>query len=221
MPAYRSAAEAEVRDAVISALRILRPSARIIHEINAGTWGPNRIDVLAVDRSEIIAVEVKSAKDKLDRLPDQIKSMSAVAQHVIAALHEKHLVSIDNPKCPDIKKAPKQARGAVVWCYPEAGTERGRSYGVAQWEKPAFMPKNCLPPGSLNFLWRDELFRACKDLGVAAKSTTTRPSMMNAINWNCTGQQISWAICAALRRRPCVEADPSVESDIPFCPEWR
>ncbi len=92
MPAYRSSAEAEIRDAVVARIRKQRPGARIIHEINVSTYGPNRIDVLAVDRAEIIAVEIKSAKDKLDRLPAQIAAMRGAAHRVVAAIHEKFLV---------------------------------------------------------------------------------------------------------------------------------
>ncbi|WP_292173967.1 hypothetical protein [Mesorhizobium sp.] len=85
MPAYRSSAEADIRDAAVAKIRQRRPNARIIHEINVSSHGPNRIDVLAVDRAEIIACEVKSAKDKLDRLPAQVASMFGAAHHVIAA----------------------------------------------------------------------------------------------------------------------------------------
>ena len=65
MPAYRSEAEADVRDAVVARLRTIRPDARIMHEVNCSLFGPNRIDVIAVSPQEIISVEVKSAKDKL------------------------------------------------------------------------------------------------------------------------------------------------------------
>lgn len=92
MPAYRSPAEGEVRDAVVARLRACRPNARIIHEINCSNNGPNRIDLIAVDRAEIIAVEVKSAKDNLDRLDAQVESMRKMAHHAIAAVHEKFLV---------------------------------------------------------------------------------------------------------------------------------
>lgn len=71
MPAYRSEAEREVREAVVARLRLIRPDARIINEINASAFG-NRIDVMAVSRTEIISVEIKSKKDKLSRLPKQI-----------------------------------------------------------------------------------------------------------------------------------------------------
>lgn len=92
MPAYRSEAEAEVRGAVVDYLRQIRPQHRIIHEINASGQGSNRIDVLSVGEAEIIAVEVKSAKDKLDRLEDQMKAMQGVSHCAIAAIHEKHLI---------------------------------------------------------------------------------------------------------------------------------
>lgn len=98
MPAYRSDAEAEVRDAVVSRLRAIRPVARITHEVNCAVWGPNRIDVVAVSLSEIISIEVKSARDKLTRLPAQSESMRGMSHHVIAALHEKFLVERETNK---------------------------------------------------------------------------------------------------------------------------
>lgn len=67
------------------------PKARIIHEVNAASFG-NRIDVLAVDHAEVVAVEIKSEKDKPDRLPAQLTAMMGVAHHVIVALQEKFLV---------------------------------------------------------------------------------------------------------------------------------
>lgn len=42
MPAYRSEAEGEVRQAVVEYLRIQRPNARIIHEINS-SYGGRRV----------------------------------------------------------------------------------------------------------------------------------------------------------------------------------
>src|ERR1017187_5847469 len=91
MPAYRSEAEAEIRTVVVDPLRQMRPTARIMHEVNVSSFG-NRIDVLAVDHAEIISVEIKSSKDKIDRLAAQIEGMKRCSHHVIAALHEKHLV---------------------------------------------------------------------------------------------------------------------------------
>lgn len=207
MPAYRSAAEAEIRDAVVERLRLLRPGARIIHEINAFGFG-NRIDVLAVDRAEIIAVEVKSEKDKIDRLPKQIEAMRGVAHHVIAALHEKFLVpSKWETKTPCVV-APKEARGATVWAFPEAGADAGRTFGCARWEEPKPAIQAALPWTAIDILWRDELFVACRDLGVSVPIRATMPFMKRALIWNVSGGDLTKAICGALRRRECVEADP-------------
>lgn len=126
----RSAAEQELRDAVVARLRRWRPRARICHEVNCGSFGPNRIDVMAVDIDEIIAVEIKSEKDKLDRAPKQISSMSNVAHHVVVALHEVHLIEQETNRWAAhygrldgkhyLSVIPPEAKGAIPWVYPEA-----------------------------------------------------------------------------------------------------
>lgn len=216
MPAYRSAAEAEVRDAVVARLRILRPGARIIHEINASGFG-NRIDVLAVDRAEIIAVEIKSEKDKLDRLPTQIVAMRGAAHHVIAALHEKHLPTHadvgDTWVRDDLKShkvPPKEAKGAKVWAYPEVGSEAKRSWGRGRWEEPKFAPQACLPSKAIDMLWRAELLAVCDEEGVSVGRRATSPFMVSALRWTLSGGDLTKAICRALRRRNALEADPPI-----------
>lgn len=215
MPAYRSPDEFEIRDAVVQRLRLLRPSHRIIHEIQSACHGPNRIDLVAVGPSEIIAVEVKSKKDKLDRLPAQIKAMRGMAHHVVAALHEKFLISPAYKNAPpDLKGAPGEARGATIWAYPEAGEEAGRTYGCAEWQEPRQTVTQCLPWTALDMLWAAELRTLCADLGVPAYSRSTRPHMINALRWRVSGGDITKGICAALRRRVCVEADPPIQTEI-------
>lgn len=213
MPAYRSAAEAEIRDAVVARLRHLRPGYRIIHEIQSACQGPNRFDLIAVGPSEIIACEIKSARDKIDRLPDQIKAMRGAAHHVIAALHEKFLTAPDWKGAPaSLVTAPKEARGATVWAYPEAGADAGRTSGCAKWEEPRPAIMTCLPHGSLDMLWAAELRRLCADLGVPVPPRPTRPVMMAALRWAATGGVLTKAVCAALRRRACIEADPPIDA---------
>lgn len=210
MPAYRSPAEAEIRDAVVARVRQHRPDARIIHEINACDFG-NRIDVLAVDRAEIIAIEVKSAKDKLDRLPAQIKAMNGAAHHVIAALHEKFLVPARwAHRVPGSVEPPSEAKGATVWAFPEAGAEVGRAYGCAAWEMPRLAINAALPQGALRILWRDELYALCGQLRIDVGRRATMPEMSKALRWHCTGAELTRGICAALRARRCVEADPEI-----------
>lgn len=192
MPAYRSDAEAELRQAVVARLRQIRPTARIMHEVNACGFG-NRIDVLAVDRAEIIAVEIKSERDKLDRLKDQVKAMRGCAHHVIAAVHEKFTLN-----------AVKDATGwnAAHWFYP-ADTK--------YWAEPRLAVSLPLPSGALDMLWRDELLEMCGHFGVCVPKRPTMGAMLPALRWGLTGRQLTLGICAALRARTCIEADEPID----------
>lgn len=209
MPAYRSPAEAEIRDAVVARIRQLRPGARIIHEINCGGQGTNRIDLIAVDPAEIIAVEIKSAKDKINRLPAQVKAMRGVSHHVIAALHEKFLVPSKWGREGSVE-APPEAKGATVWAYPEAGSDAGRTYGCAAWEHPTPAIQSVLPSDAIWMLWRDELYELCGLLQVPVPRRATMTTMAKQLRWLCTGRDLTRGICAMLRARRCIEADPEI-----------
>lgn len=211
MPAYRSSAEGEVREAVVAHIRTIRPNARIIHEINCSSYGPNRIDVLAVSPTDILAVEIKSKKDKLDRLPAQIVSMRACASHVYAALHEKFLVPLGRAEHGMGVTAPEQASGAMVWVFPRID-RKGHVECRYEWiERDRWTkPKLCLPPGAIHLLWREELQSICSSLGVTGVSKLNMPEAIDVITWSLTGEQITRTICATLRARRCVEADPKI-----------
>lgn len=223
MPAYRSESEAEIRDAVVARIRQHRPQARIIHEINVSTYGPNRIDVMAVDRAEIISVEIKSAKDKLDRLETQMQAMQAVSHHAIAALHEKFLVEQSANRwvahyerdgtfylrtLPDIRPL----RTDNCWVYPETRRAmQGANLDFhARWSFPNQHLEAPLPHGALNLLWRDELFELCGALRVSVGKRATMGPMAAALRWHCTGAELTRGVCAVLRARRCAEADPEI-----------
>lgn len=193
MPAYRSEAEAEIRTAVVERLRVIRPEARIMHEVNASSFG-NRIDVLAVDRAEIIAVEIKSERDKLDRLPAQLKAMKGCATHVIAAVHRKF---VTNPKPQEL---PWDA-----WVFPEGQTFYDK------WREPKPSVTTPLPGGALDMLWAEELREMCRRYGLPTSSRATMAHSLALLRWNLTGRDLTLGICAALRARKCIEADPAIE----------
>lgn len=213
MPAYRSEAEGEIRGAVVARLREIMPDCRIIHEINA-CGGGNRIDVLAVTRDRIAAVEIKSARDKLDRLPEQIKAMRGVAHHVFAALHEKFLKQLD--RLGFVR--PDEARGASLWVYPR--TERKGEYECGpEWNLYASRwdtPRACLPPDAIHMLWREELVEVARACDVPRVSQTDMPGLVDAVRWRLSGRDLTLAICGALRARAAVEADdPVTEAEEP------
>jgi len=228
MPAYRSSAEAEVREAVVERLRLIRPEARIIHEINVSTYGPTRVDVLAVSPAEIIAVEVKSAKDKLDRLPSQIANMLGCAHHVVAALHEKFLVEVETNKHAAhyerdgrfyLRNLPENTgiRHPVrAWVFPEKrramkSVAEGGFDRLAYWDQPEFTYEAPLPASALDMLWRDELSNLCGRLGVSSGRRSNMLDLARALRWHCSGRELTKGICSALRARRCVEADPEIQ----------
>ena len=192
MPAYRSDAEGEVRQAVVKRLRQIRPSARIMHEVNVSSFG-NRVDVLAVDRAEIIAVEIKSAKDKLDRLKDQVAGMKRCAHHVVAAVHEK----FDQREVRE-----RLGYSNSLWWFP----------GDPQyWQEPPAWPTIPLPSAALDMLWRDELLTMCGKYSVCVGKRPTMGHMIPALRWQLSGRDLTLGICAALRARRCIEADDHIE----------
>jgi len=224
MPAYRSPAEAEIRDAVVARIRQRRPDARIIHEINVSTYGPNRIDLIAVDRAEIIAFEIKSAKDKLDRLPAQAESMGRVAHHVVAAIHEKFLVEQKtNPWAAHyqrdgefyLKSLPAGDGCTEVWVFPEMrramkSVVEGGIDTTANWRFPALRMEASLPGDALGMLWRNELRDLCGALRVSTSRRSDMATMEKALRWHCTGKELTRGVCAMLRARRCIEADPEI-----------
>lgn len=213
MPAYRSSAEAEIREPVVARLRVLMPGARIIHEIQSACQGPNRIDVLAVTPNRIAAVEIKSSRDKLDRLPAQIKAMQGCAHHVIAALHAKFLTVSQH--------------GGRSWAAPDWGATVGAKvwgFGLpddVSLDSPVMQHDlserwdthmRCPPVGAINMLWREELREiVCRHRLHGATSKLTMPELIDVIRWAMTGAEITSEVCASLRSRRCSEADPEIE----------
>lgn len=206
MPAYRSDAEAEIREAVVERLRRMVPDCRIIHEINASSFG-NRIDVLAVGRDKIAAVEIKSEKDKLDRLKDQITAMKRVTDLAFAALHEKFLCETETIGA----MPPKDADAATSWIYPKVDRRGHVECGSAWLDRPRWSKqKMCLPPTAIEILWREELHQICRSIGLNGVSRLTMEDAIDAIRWHMSGAEITRAICATLRQRNCCEADAPI-----------
>lgn len=85
---YRSAEEGVMRDIIVARLRLSWPGARMIHELPT-RYSSNRIDLAAVTRDEIIAVEIKSSRDVADRLEAQIAAFSPIVTRLIVALAPK------------------------------------------------------------------------------------------------------------------------------------
>jgi hypothetical protein len=81
----RSDEELAMRALVVPKLRARWPEARIIHELPL-RYSKRRIDLAAVTPTEIIAVEIKSSRDVMDRLEAQIRAFLPVSQLVMVCL---------------------------------------------------------------------------------------------------------------------------------------
>lgn len=194
-----------------------------MHEVNASSYG-NRIDVLAVCPAEIIAVEIKSAKDKLDRLPDQLEAMRGCAHTVIAALHEKFLVETKANEFtgtierdgeffylarPEIAPFTRPFEG--TWIFPELGrSPAGKPDYLFPWRDPDAVVQQPLPAQAIDMLWREELLEMCGRFGVSVPKRPVMAAMVNALRWQLTGRDITRGICGALRARACIEADAPI-----------
>jgi len=221
MPAYRSSAEGEIRDAVIEHLRQHRPGCRVIHEINVGDLG-HRIDVLAVSPSELIAVEIKSERDTLTRLQDQVKAFERCAHHTIVALHERFLVErTTNRSCAHVERRgtyfmhepPRVIGASELWVYPRRRRALPGCHDfLERWRMPNIATQQSCPSESLGMLWCDELMTLCRKFRVSIGARSRKNEMRAALLWHCTGREITQGICAALMARQCTEADPPIHN---------
>lgn len=220
MPAHRSAAEGVIRAAVVEKLHTLRPKSRVIHEINIDC-GRSRTDVLCVGEAEIIAVEIKSEKDKLDRLPDQLGSMKKSAHRTIVAMHERFLVEQQTNKYVAhymrdgdyfLRYPPPETKGAdEVWVFPEIKramtSDEVYRDNLYPWRDPSGSFQITLPEDALHILWREELYDLCLRLQMKIPKNARMKDMIERLRWERTGAEVTRGICAALRARTCIEAD--------------
>lgn len=209
MPAHRSEAEAEIREAVVAKLRRLRPGARIINEINV-LDGRVRVDVMAVDRAEIITVEIKSERDKLDRLPTQLDAMRRTSHTPIAALHRKFMPDPEATLAPRLDFMPYDQ---LVWWYPTAQDMAEAHHPAFTWRDPDPMDhlQKALPPEAMSLLHSHEMKTVCAEVGLSLPPRSNMKSMERFLRWGATGRQITLGICKALRAREwAAEADPPI-----------
>lgn len=214
----RSADEAEIRAFAVDRLRRLMPSARIVHELNVGGQGTNRIDVAAITTSAIVAVEVKSRKDTLERLSEQWPAFTRCCHFVIVAAHEKHFAEFREPIWRDDVPSERRLNHPLffdrwgmerhVWRYPEPPREPRK-----QWQEFHPLKDTIEQPQALHLLrmlWADELREECARHRVSCNNRSTRPDMITDMIWHMTGREICMAVCRQLRARSFAAADPPV-----------
>ncbi|MBO9624189.1 MAG: hypothetical protein J7500_15885 [Sphingomonas sp.] len=206
-----SAAEREIRDYAAGRLRQMLPEARIIHELVVGGC---RADLAAVEPERVTLVEIKSERDTLKRLPEQVRQFGRAAHQVVVVAHERwwDTKPYDNgsPRFAPSDELQDGAAGHGIWAYPEVAEHK--PYGA--WNMPRHWSARPEPHAArlLELCWRAELLAECHRHRIPATARSTRTTMIRDMAWLMTGREIVRAVCRQLRQREFPEADaPIVE----------
>lgn len=187
-----SEAEERIRLKCEAALRQQFPDARIIHELVV-RQGSCRLDLAAVTPNRVVLVEVKSERDVLTRLPQQMKEAREVADLFRVVVAERHLAS---------------AREIMGWTGIVDEDDFAREIRTS-WATKQFMSTPCNSPARLAMLWANEL-RIVAECG--AKSNRS-DCILRASDYF-TGSEVRRRVCSALRARPYPRADPPILSEL-------
>lgn len=175
-----SVAEERIRAKVEAALRREFPAARIVHELNMSQGGI-RLDLAAVRTDGLTLVEIKSERDVLKRLRDQVAAARCVTGDVRVYVAEKHRAALVNAGRRDLADAngktiydvvekdgrqswhtrPNPAYIAElshvrVMVETEAGFSDLDAYQGVHWLRTV-MGHSADPRAQLEMLWADEL----------------------------------------------------------------
>lgn len=225
-----SQAEERIRAKIEIALRREFPAARIVHELNMSQGGV-RLDMAAVRPDGITLVEIKSERDVLKRLRDQITAALRITGDVRVYAAEKHRAALldagrseqadadgktiidwvteGSSRIGRSRKNPAyiaELRRARVMIEAGEGFEDLDRYQGVHWLRDV-MEHMADPRAQLEMLWADEL----REL-LARHRVGTTPRASREVNKRLalellTGRQIRESVCASLRDRPFARAD--------------
>lgn len=219
----RSLAEFEIRQKVVARFRELWPDARIIHEMNV-EGGAARADVVAVQPDRLWICEIKSERDTLSRLPDQVKFFGPCCHALIIAAHEKWTKSRGmtepHPKHGGRSMIPSLLDEAAaglgrfydVWTYPEPKLHGGRN-----WRQP-FSVQVPWYHRMIHLLWSDEIRAVANEHRIACTPRTPGYKLAPELSRLLTGREIERAVCKQLRARTFAEADEPIFVDRKIVP---
>lgn len=198
--------ELAIRTATVARIRELLPQARVIHELNV-EQGTVRADLAAATVDKLYLFELKSRKDTLSRLPQQLRHFHPVCHGLIVVADEKWCGAATKagyPNCDASAVIGFHASKAALWQWPEPERRYGRDWALPISETVPW------PHRMLRLLWTEELRVAANDLRVAADRRSPGYKLAKLIAAQATGAEIEKAVCRALRARPFAEADAPI-----------
>ncbi|MBU0801677.1 MAG: hypothetical protein KKA05_11845 [Alphaproteobacteria bacterium] len=195
-------------------MRVWWPKGRIIHELVLQQGGV-RLDVACVTEDHICVAEIKSSKDVLKRLENQVKRAVEVADEVWVCFALKHAFTVK-------EMVDRSYRDTESWDEYRRRTENGwqlsrstlflETVGGLSLEGRRHDKLLVDPRIRFDLLWADEMRSALsRHFGGASTSRwkkLDRHSMAKLAVEHMTGAELRRAVCAQLRNRPFPRADP-------------
>ena len=205
--------EERLRVKAEAAMRAAYPDARIIHELVIGQC---RLDLAAVTPDRLHVGEIKSDRDKLDRLGAQIAAALTVADDVWLFAGAKHRAAVAHLGQRQLMDQIVKVKWGTTYARnPDYLADLGQAHIVfetedgldrPQWDfRPGYRPH--VPHHLLWLLWKAELLDACHRYRFAADTRSTCSVMARQLADGLTGNEVRAATCTALRSRPFPRAD--------------
>lgn len=189
----RSSEELAMREAVAAWGRARWPSARVVHELVCREC---RIDMAFISANHLAGIEIKSSKDKLDRLEKQLFTFTRYLPEVWLAIE---------PKWGE--DAPYGSPRLTV----DLATNKIEVWG--QWYKP----DRSITAQMLHLLWRDELAAIAGRKRIDQSKRATIGFLLPLLARKLTGDEIVEEVCRELRGRAAfaAESDPPIWDEAP------
>ena len=209
-----SSSELEIRYAVIDRIRNILPQARIIEEF---AMAGSRADIAAITEEQIIFFEIKSSRDKLDRLTSQINDFTNSSHETILVLDEKWFdkkpYSNGNKRFVFDKSQYLSGHynNLRIWAYPEDIAKNTPTCAMYSWDITNLEKMN--PPGNrymIWLLWKDEMIEMAHRQNISLKKKHNMSQCVEILNWELPAKTIIKEVCFLLRKRQFAQADPPV-----------
>jgi hypothetical protein len=153
----------------------------------------------AIFPDHIVLIEIKSERDKLDRLEKQFEEMLKRGHDVKIVCHEKWFDADDGLHCQSWMRWSHKEH---LWKYPAVSPWQFSRYAQPLTPSPYFL---------LDMLWAEELRDCYKLTGLTASSQKmAMGGMQRDLVEKLNGNQIRASVCACLRARRFAEADLAI-----------
>lgn len=207
-----SDAELRIRAKAEALLRQVQPDGRIVHELEIGGV---RLDLASISPERLILVEIKSERDKLDRLKNQVRWARSLGGEVWVCFAPKWRDAI-KLRCQshDYSKPIKrdgytsyEPNPLYIRDLPRCQLLEETDEGFSGYSRHSSDPRHDSynSHALLNLLHKAELLTLAKPFGV--KSRDTCPDLIRTAHENLTGGQVRRGVMAALRARDFWKAD--------------